>query len=130
MSYKNAGEIYTALLAGKKIREEAWADDYYIHLIEGQQYYKNGQNAAYNFCNPSSWEEYIEPKWYENIPEGGILCRVSDYKIEPLTVVAIVCRINTTSADLRFITTSNTSWVYATPISKEEISVLYNNALK
>ena len=27
-----------------------------------------------NFNRPQLWQIYKEPKWYENIPEGGVLC--------------------------------------------------------
>ena len=34
--------------------------------------------SPYNIGAPAFWMPYEEPKWHENIPEQGILCRVAD----------------------------------------------------
>lgn len=39
---------------------------------------ENGRiNTPYNIGEYQYWQRYEKPKWYENIPEQGILCRVA-----------------------------------------------------
>ena len=69
----NQREIYEALLAG-----ETLISDTQIKVKLGIA--GNLINANHNslfatmFARPYEWQIYKEPKWCENIPDGGVLC--------------------------------------------------------
>ena len=65
---------------------------------------------------------YKEKDWWENIPEKGILCYVSDHKskIKEFNELALILR----NEDDSFYS-SGLEWRYAIPLSKEEIKELF-----
>lgn len=70
----NQGEIYKALVEGKIM--ECKVADLRVHLVEGvllNEKHKGIEVQA--FSCPSNWSIYTKPKWYENIPIGGVLCK-------------------------------------------------------
>lgn len=77
---KDLAEIYQSLLDGHTLVSK-FGD--MVRLHDGcQQYWDEGKwedNCTnWQFDTPKSWEIYKEPQWYDNIPEGGSLCRVRD----------------------------------------------------
>lgn len=76
--------------------------------------------------NPYFWMETLkfrvkpkDPEWYENIPEHGVLCWVSDTVEKNKDTVDRVLRFNN-AAEFKFATTFD-SWLFATPLTNEEI---------
>jgi hypothetical protein len=72
----------------------------------------------------SGWEYRIKPKepdWYKNIPEDGVLCWVSDNRSNPSSDNAL--RIITTRKSDCFEDPFGTEWVYATPLTDDEIRI-------
>jgi len=74
---KNQREIYEALLDGEslmhtetKVKVRLNADDLLIRE-------DTKDLTSITFISYVEWQIYKEPKWYENIPEGGVLCWVS-----------------------------------------------------
>ena len=67
------------------------------------------------FSNPSAWRIYEPPKWYENIPEGGILCWCGDD--DDLDEIRIIIK-----NEDRFIDSDGLAWDIAKPIKKSEIN--------
>ena len=60
-----------------------------IFIIRGN----NARNAHSWQSTPKEWYPYIEPKWYENIPEQGVLCWVWHINVDlriPLIITAYV----------------------------------------
>lgn len=72
---KNQREIYKALLAGETLASNRGlkvkldVDDMLISVERPKLF-----EAAPNFGDPDEWKTYQEPKWHENIPDGGVLC--------------------------------------------------------
>lgn len=67
--FKNHKEMWEHLLNGGRI---CLVSKPSVHVKM-----ENGSvNTPYNIGAPAFWMPYEEPKWYENIPERGILCRV------------------------------------------------------
>lgn len=60
--FETQAEIYQALLDGKKIRMNTWADVYYLYLEKGMQKDERGAPAAYHFDYPCNWPIYEEHK--------------------------------------------------------------------
>jgi len=121
MIMKNQREIYVELLAGETL---FWGEDR-VHLDEnGFLVNKNGLLESWVFSEPEKWKIYKEPRWYENIPDGGVLCWVSDSDITLRKYIALIR--NTISDGLY--TTEYVSWKYATPLTKKEMQAVMNNA--
>lgn len=64
-----------------------------------------------------------EPKWYDNIPEQGVLCFVSDLKdlLGFQMDLHLVLKVNGYGD---YVTATNSSWKYARPVTLEEIQHL------
>lgn len=121
---ENINEIYKALLDGKKITHIRWMRREYIHIVDGMVLEEEGDPYFSFFDDCEHWELYKEPQWYDNIPEGGVLCKneingprgweyilVTDYYQGD--VAAFV---------------SNIGYVgNVTPLTKEEIQVFMDN---
>lgn len=65
----NQREIYEALLAGETLvnndgHEVKFSDDNNLTTM----------GSLTSFFVPKNWQIYKEPKWYDNIPKGGVLC--------------------------------------------------------
>lgn len=71
----------------------------------------------------TKWKEEsvsAKPKeWYEDIPEDGVLCWVSDYNEDVrqrARLITAVCKNNYS----KFISNNGVIWRYATPVKPEE----------
>lgn len=66
----------------------------------------------------------IKPKvfeWYENIPEHGVLCWVSDINASLKVAIGIIISKHHGEYPSLFKATDATTWVYAKPLTDEEI---------
>ena len=61
-----------------------------------------------------------EPKWYENIPPGGVRCRVSDADVPTWADRGRVITNYNPENSLSFRDTRDIGWGFATPISELE----------
>ena len=61
-----------------------------------------------------------EPEWYENIPEHGVLCWVSDIDESLKNIIERITFVVNEDDFYRF-RSSETRWKYATPLTNEEI---------
>lgn len=77
------------------------------------------------FNQPKDWQVYKEPKWYENIPDGGVLCHVADNKLDNFIEVV---RAYTNSKFYSLNINENEYWLNATPLTKQEIQAFMENA--
>ena len=64
-----------------------------------------------------------EKKWYENIPDGGVLCWVKDEDGEPFFRINVIFERN---GD--FYKSKHLAYHYAKPLTKQEIQVFMDNA--
>ena len=116
---KNKGEIYAALLHGKIIINDgvfkAKLDDK-ENLISVD----TGRICDASFSSPQYWEIYEEPKWYENIPKGGILCKFKN------NIIVLIFSYDTTTHKVSSAAT-NFSVDILTPITSQEIQVFKDN---
>lgn len=113
----NDVEAIKLLLEGYVIQ---WDEDKEIlRLVNGSFKWTDG---AYMELSDVGWEGYTvyeeeKVEWYEDIPEKGVLCWVSDVAAENKGSVNIVNRYERKL----FITISDVCWLYATPLTPEEI---------
>jgi len=63
-------------------------------------------------------------KWYENIPEGGVLCWCKDGESDKESIGQITEKGKANG----YYTASYNHWIYATPLTLQEISVFVINA--
>lgn len=97
----------------------AWAEGNEIECYDFE-------NKQWHASNTPSWLGHLhyrvklkEPEWYENIPEHGVLCWVSDALTTPSTNSRL--RIVKDVYKDGFRTMDGTPWVYATPLTNDEI---------
>jgi len=121
---KNQADIYTALLAGETLIS---MNNITIKLDEDGDVKSNNMWVNGGFSVPKNWGIYKEKKWYENIPDGGVLCWAD------VCVVIIVgyeadkypCKYQVKDAEDATIT----RWTaHAEPLTKQEIQVFIDNA--
>ena len=113
---KNQREIYEALLAGETLID---TDGRIVSFNPNGMLMNIGEKAGYSFNEPHKWQIYKEPKWYENIPDGGVLCWCSDEGI-----VKFVDNITRFNGNYQ----GGSAWSKATPLTKQEIQVFMDNA--
>jgi len=76
---KNQKEIYIALIEGETLISAFC--NIKVKLIDGALKDIKGKGQEdQTFRAPENWKIYKEPRWYENIPDGGVLCRVNGEK--------------------------------------------------
>ena len=117
----NQREIYEALLAG-----EALASPYFtVKINENGDLVHNEKNQSINlsFDAPQDWQIYKEPKWYENIPEGGVLCMCSGVIS---SFPGIINRYEKENAS-PYVADSG-HYKEVTPLTKQEIEIYLKNA--
>jgi len=114
----NQKEIYEALLDGETLINVTFNK---VHLNEEDFLVsERGEILDIKFINPNLWQIYKEPKWYENIPEGGVLCWVSGN----LQIV----RAYDKAYEYGFMITEGHCCKNPTPLTKQETQVFMDNA--
>lgn len=90
---------------------------------------ENGSvNTPYNIGAPAFWMPYEEPKWYENIPEQGILCRVwCGDKEQTVPMVRKIIKYDPKNPFTRnAFLTDEEAWEFAEPLTYQEaIDLIY-----
>lgn len=119
---KNQREIYEALLAGETLILD---NLYKVILKDGELYNPDAFEVInYQFDRPKDWSIYKEPKWYENIPDGGVLCWTGDCG----EIVKDIPSLITNHNGEKFVSVMDCLWGKAIPLTKQEIQVYLNNA--
>ena len=133
--FNSVKEFAYALLEG---REFTNSDDAVNAPRQGERYiFKNGFKAkpkdyngylimdAYDWSRYSRVTEVIEPKWYEKIPEQGVLCWVWDDGMDickqPSALKLITGIVGKKEHRLRFYDAIGDTWDYAQPLTKVEL---------
>jgi hypothetical protein len=116
MSFNTTKEIMIALLDGKELINKLGVR---INLDH------NGAlvgtcSVMPNIKNAKDWLEYKEPKWYDNIPKEGVLCKL--WSAVTVVVYCIVIKYESN----KFITTLGCSFENAVPVKPEECYVSNN----
>ena len=119
---KNQREIYEALLAGETLIDESNNSARLNGL--GELINRINRNAPDNFLFPNQWQIYKEKKWYENIPDGGVLCWCKDGESDK-EVTDIVTEQGSANG---YFTPNLKHWIYATPLTLQEIQAFMDNA--
>ena len=120
---KNQREIYEALLAGETLDAKDFINEKVKLNERGRLVNQNGDLSEQLFAVPANWSIYKEPKWYENIPDGGVLCWVSDNTIDyqDITVITHIFM------DEKKYANCNKRYLEAKPLTKQEIQVFMDN---
>ena len=122
---KNQREIYKALLAGEWLVSSFGG---FARFNDNNQLVDEVGNRfiEHSFKRPEDWEVYMRPKWYENIPDDGVLCWVSELNEAPLKYPVL---IDAYKKDLaRPFKNTVYHFPYAGPLTKQEIQVFMDNA--
>jgi hypothetical protein len=109
-------EVLQALADGKTIelKNPRWAD---YRPLDHTNYLPLKSDSFNNF----DWRiKPKPPKWYENIPEQGILCWISDRNPELKINIACITKIMV-GRYVDYIDRNGVKWGYATPLTNEEI---------
>lgn len=123
---KNQREIYEVLLAGETL----------INTGNGKKIHFNvnslitdmrGVSVFETFSSPQYWEIHTPAKWYENIPEGGVLCWVWDNREASKSITGIISIQFPNEAGFKFIS-HDCNWINAIPLTKQEIQAFMDNA--
>ena len=114
----NKREIYEALLASETLMH----DSKFIAIMNktGEVANVAGTVPEVNFEPASEWKIYIKPKWYENIPEGGVICNIEG-------IFGVVRAYDGNRFYENSIEDSG-FLVKANPLTKQEIQVFMDNA--
>lgn len=118
----NAKEIMQALIDGEML-------DHKEHNLsiglddEGDLISDEGYSYDLSFSGYDEWTIHKEPEWYENIPDGGVLCMISDHR-DDRKILGTVISFN---AGL-FASSTGAKWRLAKPLSKKDIQVFMDNA--
>ena len=122
---QNQKEIYEALLADETLINAQFLK---IKLVDGElmQVDKPSKMIEHpNFAWPQVWQIYKEPKWYENIPDGGVLCWCSDgintYLEKAVKYISSSERLEVADGTYR-------DESKCAPLTKQEIQVFMDNA--
>jgi hypothetical protein len=122
---KNQAEIFQALSNDEKIRFIGWDGDLYYYLVNGQLCNQDNIKRLCTFNIPEQWEIYQESKWYDNIPEGGVLCWVGEGRY-----LRIITRVLTnTINDYFYRDDGDVGWNSAEPLTCQEVNKIYRNTL-
>ncbi|MCK5236059.1 MAG: hypothetical protein KAR06_03655 [Deltaproteobacteria bacterium] len=119
---KNQREICEALLAGETLVHESGNKVKLNNegfLIDP----KYAQPEVINFYIATEWQIYKEPKWYENIPDGGVLCNCYTKSLN----FPLVRKVVSFSKEVGYRTTGS-DYELAHPLTKQEIQIYLNNA--
>ena len=110
-------EVFQALADGKEVECKS------IHAAHICAF----NPIAYSALEPDKFGNYYwrikpeEPKWYENIPEHGVLCFVSDTDEKPYDLCRLAIIIKYCKGELTFLEINYSMWRYATPLTNDEI---------
>ena len=116
---KNQREIYEALLAGETLDNGGFT----VQLgFNGTLLDDEDDKINLTFSDPSRWKIYKKPKWYENIPDGGVLCWADEIHDMPATIVRF------SDADKMFVSGWGARYSRSTPLTKQEIQKFMDNA--
>ena len=119
---KNQREIYEALLAGETLISSNGVKAKFNK--EGELVSREPHNYLLEaFDNSGDWQIYKEPKWYENIPDGGVLCWVTDACMRHPEII-----YKYVTGSLGPYKSTETGWSNAEPLTKQEIQVFMDNA--
>lgn len=94
-----------------KNQKEKYADKLYVKRLEQRILFLEGFTGAV--------AEPEKIKWYENIPEGGVLCWVSNNQD--------ITAITHTFMDVKKYGNCNKTYLEAEPLTKQEIQVFMDN---
>jgi len=124
---KNQREIYEALLAGETLigllsgARYKLADDNLVCISDGRK----ERSSDNSFVAKENYEIYTKPEWFENIPDGGVLCWVKNNQqcgYRSLPEIIDMC------SDGCYRSVSGQYWNYSAPLTKQEIQVFMDNA--
>jgi len=77
------------------------------------------------FDNSGDWQIYKEPKWYENIPDGGVLCWVKG--LGRPTIITTIDKYEPIE-ECPFSSITKVRYQKVWPLTKQEIQVFMDNA--
>ena len=111
-------ECFGALYNGKVLHyceNSVKIIDGFVRNIDGSRC------VSYSFDGSITWDilEEQETKWYDNIPEGGILCWVTGRKQPDRYYIDSITRWD--RSNRRYYSVTNVPWASATPLTKVEI---------
>jgi|688.fasta_scaffold1929423_1 hypothetical protein len=115
-------DCFNALIAGFVLKRKN-SDDLTCKIVDG--FIKSSNDLSFVFNDPVNWEAFEEKQveWFEDIPEQGVLCWVDDYYRDRKDYIHLIkdFLISPNPRECKFRYNSIKGWVYATPLTKEEV---------
>ena len=128
----NQREIYEALLAGETLGAKDFINTKVRLNEKGQLVDENSCLSEQLFAVPANWQIYKEPKWYENIPEGGVLCWCGTSKSLRLIESFVLRSSSPHSNAMPVFRTKDYDegdwWLLCEPLTTKEINTFFGNA--
>ena len=113
---KTTQECWQALIDGEALKNNSGVTAY---LVDGMVF------GGWNFKRPELWSIYTTPKWYENIPEVGVLCWCWDINKERVSMRVVINYVPLTPYPFKV---RSNEYQNAEPLTKQEIQQLLDNA--
>jgi len=123
----NQRDIYAALLAGETLMHNETKVKVMLNT-DGLLIREDTKDlTSITFISYVEWQIYTKPRWYENIPEGGVLCWIGDDEDTLNSKIAFRIILDTAKTRGGF-KAAEGFWGYAEPLTKQEIQVYLKNA--
>lgn len=119
-------EVLIHLGNGGKIGCDGWPAYGWVHIANDQLVDEGGNTGFEMLGSADEYYVYIEPEWYDNIPDKGILCWVGDQSVYFKTHIRIITEY--TANTLHNFSDGCTPWKSATPLTRDEITDLFLEA--
>jgi len=116
-------DLFKAVESGRKFGVFKGDESAYMPEIHWDDNY--GNNPIRCGTKPWNWRgfkylhEITEPHWYDNIPEGGVLCWVSNTSKSAKDQIRYIAQ-HSNDYPSNFATKNIERWVYATPVLPSE----------
>lgn len=123
---KTTQECWQALIDGEKLQHVSHPENGFVCLVDGAPVDFKDRPIGFLFDYPQDWSIYTPPKWYDNILECAAPCWVWD-DYEKRKIMMFVSRY-IPGHIYPFKTTNDNSYKNATPLTKQEIQLLLDNA--
>jgi hypothetical protein len=120
--FSSQQEIWEYLLAGNQIVKHKSI----FALKDGSLHKKTARGVwvawSSSLRDVSAYTKYTEPKWYDTIPEQGILCWVTDSSTGAIIEPDLIKQYG--SESIGSFKSDVNNWKYATPVTQEEVNKL------
>ena len=125
IKFKSIGELVDYIFDDGVLYRKSTSQ--YIKLNNGMIEWNDG--GEFNLNNKLQLDWMIKCEWYEDIPEGGVLCWSNEWSLDYKWLV-LISSYNSQAVNKFYSSVSGTGFKNATPLTSEEIDELKKNVPK